>query len=126
MLKREVSSCLANRECRLLRTLSLLMMLVFLSVMPSASQTDDQDAGKRKVITRVEPEYPESLKRLYVGGVVRVAVLIAPNGLVKSAKLLGGSPFLAQSAMNAIRQWRYAPAASNETLTVKLEFDSHR
>jgi len=126
MLKREVASCRANSECRLLRTLSLLMMSVFLSVVPLASQTHDQDVAERKVIFRVEPVYPESLKRLYVGGVVRVAVLIAPNGLVKSAKLLGGSPFLAQSAMNAIRQWRYAPAASNETLTVKLEFDSHR
>jgi hypothetical protein len=28
--------------------------------------------------------------------------------------------------MKAIKQWRYAPAASNETLTVKVEFDSHR
>jgi TonB family protein len=78
------------------------------------------------MITRVEPDYPEALKRLYIGGIVRVEVLVGPSGVVQSAKLLGGSPMLGQSAMKAIRQWRYAPAASSETLTVTLEFDSHR
>jgi len=66
------------------------------------------------------------LKRLYIGGVVRVEVVIAPNGVVKSTKLLGGSPILGQSTMKAIKKWRYAPAASEEVLTVKLEFDPHR
>jgi TonB family protein len=126
MLKREVASCRANRGCRRLLALSLLVMPGFLSGAPLASQTQDQDARERKVITRVEPEYPETLKRLYIGGVVRVEVVIAPTGVVKSTKLLGGSPILGQSTMKAIRQWKYAPAASSETLTVKVEFDPHR
>jgi TonB family protein len=78
------------------------------------------------MITRIEPEYPDALKRLYIGGVVRVEVVVAPNGVVKSTKLLGGSPILGQSTMKAIKQWRYAPAASEEVLTVRLEFDPHR
>ncbi len=78
------------------------------------------------MITRVEPEYPDALKRLYIGGVVRVEVLVAPNGLVKSTKLLGGSPILGQSSMKALKQWRYAPAAADEVLTVKFGFDPHR
>ena len=57
---------------------------------------------------------------------MRVEVEIEPSGVVKSTKLLGGSPILGQSTMKAIKQWRYAPAASEETLTVKIEFDSHR
>src|SRR5712691_9254801 len=83
-------------------------------------------AAERKVITRVEPEYPETLKRLYVGGVVRVEVVVTPNGAVQSTKLLGGNPILGQSAMKAVKQWRYAPAGSKEILAVKLEFDPHR
>ncbi len=94
--------------------------------MPLVAQTQDQSVKERKLITRVEPEYPETLKRLYIGGVVRVEVLVDPSGVVKSTKLLGGSPILGQSTMKAIKHWRYAPAASNETLTVKVEFDSHR
>ena len=78
------------------------------------------------MISRVEPEYPDALKKLYIGGVVRVEVQVAPNGTVKSTKLLGGSPILGQSTMKAVKQWKYAPAAAEETLTVKLEFDPHR
>jgi TonB family protein len=102
------------------------VIVVFLSLAPSVAQVQEQSSKERKLITRVEPEYPETLKRLYIGGVVRVEVEIEPSGVVKSTKLLGGSPILGQSTMKAIKQWRYAPAASEETLTVKIEFDSHR
>jgi TonB family protein len=80
----------------------------------------------RKLITRVEPDYPEALKKLYIGGVVRVEVTVSPNGAVKSTKLLGGSPILGQSTMKAVMQWKYAPAAADEKLTVKVEFDPHK
>jgi TonB family protein len=103
-----------------------LVMSVLLSPSPARAQSYDQGPSERKVITRVEPEYPDALKRLYIGGVVRVEVLVAPNGVVKSTKLLGGSPILGQSSMKALKQWRYAPAAAAEVLTVKFEFDPHR
>ncbi|MGO9086275.1 MAG: energy transducer TonB [Candidatus Sulfotelmatobacter sp.] len=101
-------------------------MSLLLSSVPLAAQARDQNSSDRKLITRVEPEYPDAMKRLYIGGVVRVEVLVAANGVVKSTKLLGGSPILGQSSMKAIKQWKYAPAASDEVLTVKLEFDPHR
>ncbi len=80
----------------------------------------------RRVVTRVDPDYPDALKRLYIGGVVRVEVQVAPNGSVKNIKLLGGNPILGQSTMKAVKMWKYAPAAADETLTVKLEFDPHK
>jgi len=131
MLKREVVNGRTNSERRFpvmlsLLALGLVMTSVLLSSVPIAAQSHDQNLSDRKVITRVEPEYPDALKRLYIGGVVRVEVLVAPNGVVKSTKLLGGSPILGQSTMKAVKQWKYAPAASEEVLTVKLEFDPHR
>jgi TonB family protein len=126
MLKSEVESRRVSSGHRCLVTLSQLVIVVLLSVVPSVAQVQEQSSKERKLITRVEPEYPETLKRLYIGGVVRVEVEIEPSGVVKSTKLLGGSPILGQSTMKAIKQWRYAPAASEETLTVKIEFDSHR
>ena len=93
---------------------------------PAAAQTYEQVGGERKVVSRAEAEYPDALKRLYIGGVVRVEVVVTPNGSVKTMKLLGGNPILGQSTMKAIKQWRYAPAAAEETLTVKVEFDPHR
>jgi len=128
--KFEIVSRLTNNRRRLLPRISVTLVLLatalLLSSLPLAAQSSDQSSSERRVITRVEPEYPDALKRLYIGGVVRVEVQVAPNGMVKSTKLLGGSPILGQSSMKAVKQWRYAPAASEETLTVKLEFDPHR
>ena len=142
MLKREVANGQFNRRTDgkrglggafviLSRALSgvlsgALVISMLLSPSPTKAQSSDQSSSERKVITRVEPEYPDALKRLYIGWVVRVEVLVAPNGVVKSTKLLGGSPILGQSSMKALKQWRYAPAAAEEVLTVKFEFDPHR
>jgi TonB family protein len=142
MLKREVASGQINRRTDgkrgvggvfvvLSHALSgvlsgALVMSVLLTPSPTMAQSYDQSPSDRKVITRVEPEYPDTLKRLYIGGVVRVEVLVAPNGVVKSTTLLGGSPILGQSTMKALKQWRYAGAAADEVLTVKFEFDPHR
>ena len=125
MSKREIVNDRKPNHSRLLVVLILLLTVVLLSSLPVAAQSSEQNSD-RKVITRVEPEYPDALKRLYIGGVVRLEVLVAPNGTVKSTKLLGGSPILGQSTMKAVKQWKYAPAATEETLTVKLEFDPHR
>src|SRR6266852_194381 len=126
MLKSEVGSGRVSNGRRFLLTLSPLVMTVLLGAVPFVAQTQEQSTKERRLITRVEPEYPETLKRLYIGGAVRVEIEVEPNGVVKSTKLLGGSPILGQSTMKAIKQWRSAPAASDETLTVKVEFDSHR
>ena len=126
MLKREVVNGRTKSKCRPVLLFSLLMTSVLLNALLLAAQSRDESSSDRKVIARVEPEYPDALKRLYIGGVVRVEVQVAPNGVVKSTKLLGGSPILGQSTMKAIKQWKYAPAASEEVLTVKLEFDPHR
>jgi TonB family protein len=134
MLKREVANGQINRRANRKRGLGWVLVAlsgalvnsVLLSPSPTMAQSSDQSTSERKVITRVEPEYPDALKRLYIGGVVRVEVLVAPSGVVKSTKLLGGSPILGQSTMKAVKQWKYAPAAADEVFTVKIEFDPHR
>jgi protein TonB len=126
MLKFGNLPCRAYRRCGLVLLLSAMAAWGALNAASLAAQTYDQETSARKVLSRVEPEYPDTLKRLYIGGVVRVEVLVAPNGTVKSTRLLGGSPILGQSTMKALKQWKYAPAAADEVLTVKVEFDPHR
>lgn len=91
-----------------------------------AAQTYETIGNDRKVLSRVDPDYPDALKKLYIGGVVRVEVEVSANGTVKNTKLLGGSPILGQSTMKAIKQWKYAPSVADETLTVRVEFDPHK
>jgi TonB family protein len=103
----------------------LLLLSIFLGGMFSTPHCAAQES-KRKVIARVEPDYPDALKKLYIGGVVRVELDVTPNGTVKDVKLLGGNPILGQSTIKAVKMWRYAPATAEEKLTVKLEFDPHK
>jgi TonB family protein len=123
MLNRKIATGRTGSQRIPLFALSILILQ--LSPMPAPAQDYGQHTKERKVIVRIAPDYPQTLKRLYIGGIVRVEILIAPNGLVEKTTLLGGNPVLGQSAMKAVKKWRYAPARSAETLTVTLEFDPH-
>ena len=92
---------------------------------PLFSQSQ-QSASERKVIARVEPTYPPTLERLYIGGVVRLQVDIAANGTVESAQVIGGNPILGQAAIAAVKQWKYAPAKTKTKTVERLEFDPHQ
>lgn len=111
------------RNTLLLSAITVLACVV--ATKPAYSQTKQYDP-ERKVVTRVEPEYPETLKRLYIGGVVRVEVVVTAAGSVDSMQLLGGSPILGQSAMKAIKQWKFASGSGKSTFVVPLTFDPHQ
>ncbi len=126
MSYRAIASCRVRTECRLLFLAVAFTIAALTCIRPLAAQTRDQTTVERKVVNRVEPDYPETLKRLYIGGVVKVEAVVLPNGTVESTQLLGGSPVLGQAAMKAIKQWKYAPTGSKEKLVVQMEFDPHR
>jgi TonB family protein len=78
---------------------------------------------ERKLITRVEPDYPETLKLLKIGGTVRLRVSISAKGCVEKVELLGGNPILGESAAMAVKKWVYAAASSQTVAEVSLSFD---
>ncbi len=82
--------------------------------------------AERKLVTRIEPEYPETLQRLQIGGTVRLMVAISPKGSVDSIELLGGNPILAESAINAVKLWIYAAGRSQTKIEVRIPFDPRR
>ena len=112
-------------KLRLSRAFSLMFLAVVMAICLFPNRALAQNATDRKVVTRVEPEYPDTLKRLYIGGVVRVEIVVSSSGSVQTTELLGGNPILGQSAMKAIKQWKYE-AGSKEKMIVQIEFDPHR
>jgi len=122
----QIASGCFGREWRLFFLAFAFMVAICTSTRPVAAQAREENSAERKIVARVEPEYPDTLKRLYIGGVVKIEAVVAPTGVVESTQLLGGSPVLGQSAMKAIKRWRYAPASSTEKVVVQLEFDPHR
>jgi TonB family protein len=81
--------------------------------------------AERKLITRVEPDYPETLKRLNIGGTVRLRVSISAKGNVEDVELLGGNPILGESATFAVKKWVYAAGRSRTIAEVSISFGGH-
>jgi len=77
----------------------------------------------RKLIRKVEPVYPQDLKRRSIGGVVRLDLKISASGNVEKIAIVGGNPILADSAAQAVKKWQYAPAASSSSMLLNLEFN---
>jgi TonB family protein len=86
----------------------------------------EETEGARKLISRVEPEYPAILLSNHIGGTVRLKVTIASNGTVEDLELLGGSPILGEAAMDAVKKWVYAAGRSRTVTEVSLSFDPRR
>ncbi len=81
------------------------------------------DPGDRKVINRVAPAYPALARRMHVTGVVKLEVLIRPNGSVKSIKAVGGNPVLIEAATVAVDKWKFEARPEETTEVVQLVFD---
>ena len=84
------------------------------------------NGAQRRLITRVEPEYPDALKRLNIGGTVRLRLTIGPKGNVEGVEVLGGNPILGDSAVAAVRQWVYSASHSRTIEELSIPFGSHR
>lgn len=72
-----------------------------------------------------EPAYPEDLRRQGIGGTVLLRVTITADGAAQDVTLAktSGYPALDESALTAVRAWRFEPARRNNVAvqyTVKL------
>jgi len=76
----------------------------------------------RKLKSGDRPGYPGIAKRYKLQGTVRLLAVVAPDGSVKEVKTLGGNPVLAQAAADAVKKWKYEPAAAESTLVLKFDF----
>jgi TonB family protein len=69
----------------------------------------------------VAPVYPDVARRMSITGTVRLAVVVSPNGAVKSSKAAGGHPLLVNAAMDAIKG-KFEPAPAESSGIVEFNF----
>jgi protein TonB len=62
---------------------------------------------------RVEPVYPTLPKQIGRSGRVELRAIIGTDGAIQSLEAVGGDPMFFQSALEAVRQWRYTPTLLN-------------
>jgi protein TonB len=86
------------------------------------------DVRPPQLLSRVEPDYPEAMRRIHAEGVVILEAVITASGDVESVRVLkSANPALDRSAADAIRRWRYRAATLNGRpvavyLTVTVSF----
>jgi TonB family protein len=89
---------------------------------PFSCAQQDQSENKRKMVTKIVPIYPSLAQKMGIAGSVKIEALVAPNGAVKSAGILGGHPVLAQAGVDAVRKCRWEPAPHETKEIVVLNF----
>jgi protein TonB len=93
---------------------------------PKVVQIGGQIAAPR-LVRRVDPVYPDLARLSRVTALVILEAEVDTRGHVKSVRVLRGHPLFDESAMEALRQWRYQPLLLNGepygfVLTVTMGF----
>jgi TonB family protein len=90
-------------------------------VQAQQGQQINEDAA-RKIKSRITPSYPALAQKLRLSGKVRLELVVEPDGRVKSVKVLGGHPVLADAATEAVKGWKFAPGSGATTENVVIDF----
>ena len=112
---------------RRLATAMLAVMSLVLaagSVHVGAQQNQTQnDEILRRAKSKVQPIYPDLARKMNISGTVKIEVVVAPNGAVKDARVVGGHPVLAGAALDAAKKWRFEAASSESTGVIDFKFE---
>ena len=65
------------------------------------------------LITQTRPVYPSLARQARIQGTVVLHAIIDKDGKVAQLEVVSGHPLLVQSALEAVKQWRYKPTLLN-------------
>jgi TonB family protein len=84
---------------------------------PAATAPDRVKVGgavaATKLVRQPRPVYPPDAKEARIQGVVKLAAVIGKDGSIIELAVMSGHPLLVQSALDAVKQWVYAPTFLN-------------
>jgi TonB family protein len=88
----------------------------------SFAQQATIEEGKRKVKVKSTPAVPELARRMNISGKVKIEVVIAPDGHVKTSRAVGGHPVLIQTCLDSVKDWKFEPAPEETTQMIEFDF----
>lgn len=98
-----------RRAFRSLTSLFIALLTLCLASQPESLRAQTVVKGARKVLVRVDPEYPIFLRNGHFEGRVVVDATVLPNGNVSKVEIKGGNPMFSEYASKAVLKWKYAP-----------------
>lgn len=100
------------------------LMLLALPVQPGHVHAQAPAKNARKVLVRVEPEYPDFFRSGHFEGRVVAEATVLSNGNVSSVAIKGGSPMFAEFVTKALMKWKYAPGPEQTVEQVSFRFST--
>ena len=76
---------------------------------PGLSAPASQEVTGGQLLHRVAPVYPAEARLLRLEGTVILAAVVTEDGTVGDVNVVEGAAVLAQSAVDAVKHWRYQP-----------------
>lgn len=76
---------------------------------PRAPRIIKTQLEQAMLVQRVEPQYPPLARQIHREGAVELHAIIGTDGTIQSLQVVSGDPLFVQSALGAVRQWRYHP-----------------
>jgi len=107
-----------------LNALVLALLLFPVQAIMLHAQSPAKDT--RKVLQRVEPEYPDFFRNGHFQGRVVAQATVLPSGAVSRVEIRSGNPMFAEFATKALMKWKYAPAPEKTVEEVTFNFNSVR
>jgi protein TonB len=74
------------------------------------------------LLTKVDPVYPALARQARISGDVRLSALIGTDGHVQRIVVVSGHPLLIPAALEAVKQWVYAPIPAAGAVQVIVPF----
>ena len=99
---------------------TLLPLLAVLLLVASATPLHAQN---RVAVSKVPPVYPPIARQMGITGVVTVSATVDAAGKVIKAESGSGNKLLAPAAIDAVKQWKFAPGEGTVTVTVSVTFE---
>jgi len=100
------------------------VMLLVLSVQSRHLLAQAPAKNARKVVVRVEPEYPDFFRNGHFEARVVAQATVLPNGNVSSVDIKSGNPMFAEFATKALMKWKYAPGPVQTVEQVIFNFST--
>jgi len=102
------------------------LMVLLLTVQSGYMVAQAPAKNARKVLVRVEPEYPDFFRNGHFEARVIAEATVLPNGNVSSVEIKGGNPMFAEFATKALMKWKYAPGPVQTMEPVIFNFSTSR
>jgi len=96
------------------------------AVEPPPPPAEEEAEVPLKLLSRVNPGIPRQLQQTpFRDGFARVKFVVAANGSVSKAEVIGASHArLGTSAVDAVKQWRFAPIPTPREVAIEFAFNN--